>query len=143
MTVTLLTSRPAPTPKQVELLQALGSGATIKSLADEWNISYYTLIDRVRGLRRIARLQTLSGLVYWGLTNLYIDYPQVGLQKLDQKKLDVVHQLALGKSDPAICRALYMSKDGFERRVRDARTKVQAAHRPQLVAICWSEDWIS
>lgn len=85
----------------------------------------------------------MSGLVYWGLTNQYIHYDAMGLQKLEQKKLVIVAELGLGRSDIAIRRQFYLSKNQFDRQVRDARTKVQAVHRPQLVAICWTEDWIS
>lgn len=135
--------RTQPTAKERQLLEAVGSGARVKDLSLEWGLSYYTLTDRLRRLKRMSGLRTMSGLVYWGLTNMHIHYSGVGLTRLDQRKLEIVEQLALGKSDAQICQELYLSRDGFERRVRDARLKVGAAHRPHLVAICWSEDWIA
>lgn len=135
--------RTQPTAKECQLLQAVGSGARVRDLSVEWGFNYYTLTDRLRRLKRISGLRTMSGLVYWGLTNLHIHYSSVGLTRLDDRKLEIVEQLALGKSDAEICKKLYLSQDGFERRVRDARFKVGAVHRPHLVAICWSEDWIA
>src|SRR5690348_11960119 len=120
----------------------IGAGTTIREAAVELDRNYYSLIGRIDRLKEVSGRHTLSSLVHWGLTEMHIHYPRQGLQQLDSGKLQVVQRIAMGQSQATICRLSYLTKDGYERRVRDARAKVGARNLPHLVAICWAEDWI-
>lgn len=134
--------RRLPTAKELEILEMVGGGTTVREASAELSRNYYTLIGRINKLKEISGKRTLSSLVHWGLTEMLIHYEPRGLHRIDTGKIQVVQRLAMGQSTAQICRAMYLTKDGFERRVRDARAQVGARNMPHLTAICWTEDWI-
>lgn len=134
--------RRQPTEKEIELLEMVGGGTTVREAAAQLDRNYYSLIGRVNRLKEISGRPTLPSLVHWGLTEMHIHYDRHNLRKIDSRKLEVVQRIAIGQSRAQICGFMYLTKDGFERRVRNARADVGATNMSHLVAICWSEDWI-
>lgn len=94
-------------------------------------------------LGELTQTTTQAHLVYWMLNDYRIYYAKRRRTKtLDPLKLAMVERIAIGHPREKICRELYITLGGYDRRIRDARYKVGAKSTAHLVQICWTEDWI-
>lgn len=132
-----------PTFREIEVLDLMGRGEVLHLAWADRGLSKRAAAVHVTKLRRISGRQTVPALVYWGLTEMHIHYPKQGLAKMRRDWLEVVKLLALDKTVKQIGEQLHLTRAGVESRIRYARLSVDARTQGQLVAICWSEDWIS
>lgn len=132
-----------PTPKQIQALEWMGAGTRFREAEQELGLSDRSLKGRVAKLRLISGKKRAAALVYWGLTEMHIYYPPQGLPRIKQKWLDVVELIAQDLTNKEVAQRLSISELTVESRIRYARLAVGARTDAQLVAICWSEDWIA
>lgn len=132
-----------PTPKQIEALDWMGAGTRFREAERELGLSDRSLKGRVQKLRRLSGKKRSAALVYWGLTEMHIHYEPMGLRKIQDKWIEVVELIAQDLTNRQIAEKLHLSESGVETRIRYARAAVGARTEAQLVAICWTEDWIS
>lgn len=103
-----------------------------------------------RGINsRVARLRIQSGrkkwsaIIYWALTEMYLELSPQGLPRPPEGHLEVVRGLTEDKGQREIAAELFISKTTVADRIARARARVNARTEAQLVAIYWAEDWIS
>lgn len=132
-----------PTPKQVQALDWMGVGTRFREAERELGLSDRSLKGRVQKLRKISGKKRSAALVYWGLTEMHIHYEAQGLRKIQDKWLEVVELIAQDLTNRQVAEKLHLTEYGVETRIRYARAAVGARTEAQLVAICWTEDWIS
>jgi DNA-binding NarL/FixJ family response regulator len=121
----------------------MGAGTRFREAERELGLGDRSLKGRVQKLRRLSGKKRAAALVYWGLTEMYIHYEPQGLRKIQDKWLEVVELIAQDLTNRQVAERLHLSELAVESRIRYARAAVGARTDAQLVAICWSEDWIA
>jgi DNA-binding CsgD family transcriptional regulator len=134
--------RTKPTEKEIELINYVSQGWLVIEAAELIGITYMGALSRSRRLKRISGQPTLAGLVYWGLTEMYIQRDRIGIKPLLPRELDVVKLLARGKTEAQAGNALHLSASGTHRRIKVAKLHTGASTHAHLVAIAWAEDWL-
>lgn len=133
-----------PTPKQLEALFLLSRGRHLLRAEARMGLAPRSLTHRITRLRVVSGRTSHAALVYWGLTELYIEsYEKRYLPPLKQKHLDVLQLLVLDFSPRQAAQKLHRSYWGVEELLREARAGVKARTTAQVVAIAYAEDWIS
>lgn len=142
MSVYVTRPRTRPTAKEIELINYVSQGWLITEAAELIGISYMGALSRSRRLKRISGKPTMAAIVYWGLTELYIQRDRIGIKPLKKTELDVVKLLAEGKTEEQVGNRLGLSTSGTHRRIKVAKLHTGASTHAHLVAIAWAEDWL-
>jgi len=136
--------RRKPTKRELELLEMIGAGTGATAAAEELGLTYWAMKSRLAKLREVTGLNGLNELVYWGLTEGHIYYKPQGLTcTLTPRHIEVVEGLTVAKGIHQMAKEFHVTPFGIERRIRVAREKTGAKTQPHLIAICYTEDWIS
>lgn len=135
-------------PDQVdrEIVYLLGLGYTAVKVAKKREVTVYAIYQRLKRLFDLSGTHNQAHLVYWMLDKEYINYSPIrGKRRLPKPpdfKLAVVELIARGHTQEAIGRKLSLSPWGVDRRAREVRAVLHCKTQAQMVAICWTEDWI-
>jgi DNA-binding CsgD family transcriptional regulator len=121
-----------------------GRGYTTVEAARMMGVTHKALRARVGRLYELTHTKTYSQLMYWMLSEYKFQYPkQFPKPMIDDSKLQLIQLLADGYYREDIRKKLNLTDSGYDARLRAARRKVRAKTNVQLVAICWTEDWIT
>lgn len=133
-----------PDQLDVELIRRLSWGYTALEGGSQLGLGKWATQQRIRRLKELTGSTILPQLTYWMHTHYYL-WPQtrkIPTPKPDPLKLEVIQLRAHGYSAEQIQRQLYLSKGGYERRIRDAHILTRTKHDSHIVSVCWSEDFI-
>lgn len=135
--------RTRPTDKEIELMNHVSQGWLVTEAAELIGITYLGALSRSRRLKRISGQSTLAAVVYWGLTEMYIQRDRKSIKPLKTTELEVVRLLADGKTEAQAASVLHLSSSGIHRRIKVAKLHTGASTHAHLVAIAWAEDWLT
>lgn len=142
MSVYVTKPRTKPTAKEIELLNHVSQGWLITEAAELIGITYMGALGRSRRLKRVSGKSTTAAVVYWALTELYIQRDRIGLPPLMPRELVVVKLLAEGKTEAQVAKVIHFTPSEVHRRIKKAKLHTGASTHAHLVAIAWAEDWL-
>lgn len=125
------------------MMYLLGRGYSVAESGLIMGATNTALFARVARLYRITGTKTQPQLMYWMLSEDKFQYlKQFSKRRPDDGHLDIVQLLVEGYYREDIKKKLILSDSLYDRRLRAAKDKIGARTNLQLVAICYTEDWI-
>lgn len=131
------------TQKEIEVLSLIAKGVPLAEASVKLGLSTRGINNRAARLRIQSGRKKWSGIVYWALTEMYIESRPRGLFKPPSRYIDIVQGLSEDKDQRQIASELFISKTTVAERLTMAKARVDARSEAELVAIYWAEDWIS